>query len=506
MTRLVSSLHSVRARLTLWYLVVLTLILAIFSGAIYVTEQQYLLSKIDNDLHSRVQQLAATYDPRSARLAARRVTKGSHSWLFCTGFAGSDSGVALLMTARGQVRQACGPDAVAPKDLRGVAKLETALVARGKERSVDQRAVTLRLPDGTSQQVLLRFAGLPTAAGHRDTAVLVVGVASDVPQQMAALLRILLLVGPLILLLCAGGGYWLAGRVLHPVQAITRTAQQIGETDLSRRLNLRRRDELGALANTFDHMLDRLEAAFARQRQFTADASHELRTPLSIVDLEAARALAQPRTPEQYRQAITIMQQENSYMARLVSDLLTLARADSGHALLRHEEVDLAEMVIDAVARLEPLAQRTGLSMIIAPQEELPVWGDAMYLSQMVTNVVENALIHAAGIGTYVRVEAERQIEDGAKRICLRIADDGPGIAAEHLPHLCDRFYRVDTARTHCHDTPSGASPGCTGSTGSGLGLAITQWIVQAHGGDLRVRSEVGHGAVFEIWLPAVVS
>src|SRR5207248_5142107 len=122
------------------------------------------------------------------------------------------------------------------------------------------------------------------------------------------------------------------------------------------------------------------------------DASHELRTPLAIVDLQATRALAQPRTPAEYRRAITIMQQENGYMARLVDDLLTLARADSGHAALQREEADLGEVVLDVAERLAPLAQHSGLTLAIGPLAELLVWGDREELAHMLTNIVENAL------------------------------------------------------------------------------------------------------------------
>ena len=142
-------------------------------------------------------------------------------------------------------------------------------------------------------------------------ALLVVGIPSDVPYWLGDLFSVLETTIPLVLLLSIVAGYWLAGRAMRPVQAITRTAQQISETDLHRRLKLKQRDELGELAATFDGMLDRLEAAFERQRQFTADASHELRTPLSIVDLEATRALARELTAQEYRQTITTIQQEN---------------------------------------------------------------------------------------------------------------------------------------------------------------------------------------------------
>ena len=329
-------------------------------------------------------------------------------------------------------------------------------------------------------------------------ALLVVGVRSDVPRQMATLARTLATIVPLTLLLCAGGGYWLAARALRPIQAITRTAREIGATDLSKRLNLHGHDEMGQLAATVDHMLERLEAAFARQRQFTADASHELRTPLAIVDLEATRALARLRTPEEYRQAIAIMQQETGHMTRLIDDLLILARADSADAALQRTAVDLGEVVLDVTERLALLAQQSAMVLTIEALPEVSVWGDQGALSRMLTNIVAHALKYGAGRGRQVRLSGGLRRHDEVDGVWLQVADDGPGIATEHLSHLCERFYRVDHVRTHSLNTTGEARP-----TGSGLGLAISQRIISDHKGTLRIHSACDQGVVVDIWLPA---
>ncbi len=360
-----------------------------------------------------------------------------------------------------------------------------------------------RAPVTAAHAALFRLTGLPLLAVPRPRALLVGGVRSDVPRQMATLARTLDTIVPLTLILCAGGGYWLANRALRPIQAITRTAREIGATDLSKRLNLHGRDEVGQLAGTVDHMLERLEAAFARQRQFTADASHELRTPLAIVDLEAARALARPRTPLEYRQAIAIMQQETGHMTRLIDDLLILARADSADAALQRTAVDLGEVVLDVAERLALLAQQSAMALTIEALPEALVWGDQGSLSRMLTNIVENALKYGAGRGTQVYLSGGLRRHDEGVGVWLQVADDGPGIAAEHLPHLCERFYRVDHARTHSPDTTGEAPPIDARPTGSGLGLAISQWIVSDHGGTLRIHSACDQGVVVDIWLPA---
>jgi signal transduction histidine kinase len=285
-------------------------------------------------------------------------------------------------------------------------------------------------------------------------------------------------------------GYWLAGRILRPVQAITRAARAIGETDLHRRLDLGRADELGELADTFDQMLARLEAAFERQRQFTADASHELRTPLTIVDLETERGLAQLRSPEEYQRALAVIRTESSSMARLVEDLLTLARLEPGASPWDPEPLDLSDVTLEVVERLAPLAQSLGSQLALGELPELPVLGDRRYLPQMLANLIENALQHGQAECAQVRVETGSRLEAGRSLAWVRVVDNGPGIAPEHLPHVFDRFYRVDLART-THG-------------GSGLGLAIVQQIARAHGGRVTVQSSraAGEGACFEVVLP----
>jgi signal transduction histidine kinase len=329
---------------------------------------------------------------------------------------------------------------------------------------------------------------------------LVVAQPDEESQSLQALVPGLLLAGPATLLLAAFGGYWLATRAMRPVQLITRTARQIGETDLSRRLNLKRRDELGDLAATFDGMLTRLEAAFARQRQFTADASHELRTPLAIVGLEVERALAHAREPAEYMQALAVIQAENAYMGRLVNDLLTLARADAGQAAPQWDTVDLGDAVLDAVERLAPLARAQGVALKTGDLPELVVTADHTYLAQMLANLIENGVKYTAGVGSCVRVTLGCEA-DGTMAL-VRVSDDGPGIPPEHLPHIFERFYRADEARTQ-EPEESGTSVACSPiAGGSGLGLALVEWIAQLHGGEVRARSEVGRGAVFEVLLP----
>lgn len=299
---------------------------------------------------------------------------------------------------------------------------------------------------------------------------------------------------PAILIISGTLGWWLAWRAVRPIQLITRVAKDIAEGgDLSRRINLKGHDELSQLAATFDRMMDRLEGAFQRQREFTADASHELRTPVTIIGLEANRALAQHHSDEEYRAALETIRAENDRMAKLVAGLLTLARSDTAQIQLGREDLDLGELVLDTVGRLDPLARRNGIALVLGELPELMVHGDCAYLLQLFSNLVENAVKYTAGVGNQVHITAGQRATDGESVAWVRVTDDGPGIPDEHLGRLFDRFYRVSSSRSDEREE-------CAG--GHGLGLAIARWVARAHGGDVTVQSVAGVGSTFELTLP----
>ena len=296
-----------------------------------------------------------------------------------------------------------------------------------------------------------------------------------------------------MLLIAFTGGLWLADRAMRPVKMITHTAQGIEESDLSRRINLRGRDELAEFASTFDNMLSRLQIAFDRQRRFVADASHELRTPLTITNLEIDQALSKNRSSADYQRALRTINIENERMMRMVNDLMTLARMDSGQALLQFEKLDLSDVALEAVERMTTLAERQQVTLETTELPELIVNGDRQYLIQMISNLIENAIKYS-GSGQKISVGTLVRFDDKKEFASLRVVDNGPGIPPEHLPHLFDRFYRVDQARTQDDDSSA--------PTGSGLGLSIVAWIVEAHGGKINVESQVNSGTTFEVILP----
>ena len=509
---------SMRVRLTLWYLAILALVFLVFSGILIAEVRANEESAQRADLASVAQQLARAYNPTDGLISAdvlqpKLGVSMKTQQAVTTPLIIPARGVALLVDAQGGIIQTIGPlttDGVARLRQFALTGVSSGVSSSGSASAVARSSVAygaVSLPVTSSQidpkQVEYLAYSTDVVSQGRLVGTLVVATPNALDQTARSVIPALLIAGPVTLLVAALGGYWLASRALRPVHLITRAAREISETDLSRRLRLNRRDELGELAATFDHMLGRLDAAFQRQRQFTSDASHELRTPLTIVNLEVTNALAAPRAPQAYVRALTAIQTENSYMSRLVGDLLTLARADADRAPLRLAPLDLSDVALEAVERLTPLAQGRDIRLVVGDLPDVSVTGDRATLTQALTNLVENGIKYTAGSGSRVTVTTCYASIDGRAWAVARVEDDGPGIAPEHLPFLFDRFYRVDTARAAEASSQQDAARELDDAIGgSGLGLAIAQWAAQAHGGEVRVESAVGAGAVFEVRLP----
>jgi two-component system OmpR family sensor kinase len=271
------------------------------------------------------------------------------------------------------------------------------------------------------------------------------------------------------------------GRALSPVKRVTATAQGIASSsDLSRRVNYRgSKDEIGQLAATFDQMIEQIDGLMRSQRSFVADASHELRGPLTVIrgNLDL---LKRNLSEEDRSESITVLEAEMTRMTRIVNDLLVLAEVESGQ-LDQEETVSLKELLLDAHERALQLAGER--QVVIERQEDLWVKGDAHRLDQLIGNLVGNAIKYTPEGGTITL--SLYQDGDWAR---LDVADTGMGIPAEHLPHIFERFYRVDKARSRK-------------SGGSGLGLAIVKGIAGQHGGKVSVTSEPGKGSTFSVWL-----
>lgn len=334
--------------------------------------------------------------------------------------------------------------------------------------------------DGTMEIVTA-----PVSVNGAIAGALQVGVSrGDTDEVLSAVILVLGIVAPLAVLTAAVVGYVLAGRALAPVAAITRTAAGIGANDLHARLGLPLPDdELGRLARTFDAMLGRIEDAFERQRRFTGDAAHELRTPLSLMRGQVDLALSRPRSAEEYRAALADLDQDLERLTGLVGTLLTLARADSGRLPLVRAPMNLAETIAVLLEQYGPVAEESGVALV-DESDPAPLVGDEDLLIQVLVNLLDNAFAHTVAGG---RITVGCRAEGAQVR--LWVADTGSGIPPEHQARVFDRFYRVDAGRTRVQG-------------GAGLGLAISKAIAEAHGGTIRLESEVGWGTRVELVLP----
>lgn len=279
-------------------------------------------------------------------------------------------------------------------------------------------------------------------------------------------------------------GWWLVTKAFRPVEDISATAAKIATGDLSQRIDTAETDsELGRLATVLNSTFARLDAAFAQQARFTADAAHELRTPVSVMLTHAQNGLASECLNEEHREAFEATQRAAQRMRSLIESLLELARIDAGQEPLHRVECDLAKISADCIELIRPLAA----ARRIATHTDLPATtchGDAGRLAQVVTNLLSNAIDYNHD-GGEVRITTKRT--NGTAT--LTVSNTGPGIPAADIPHIFERFHRADKARTAGH---------------TGLGLAIARAIVQAHGGSIEAASEEGKGATFTVRLPAV--
>jgi two-component system heavy metal sensor histidine kinase CusS len=297
--------------------------------------------------------------------------------------------------------------------------------------------------------------------------------------------RILPLLG-VSLLLCVGIGYEIARRGMKPVARISETAGRIRSTTLGERLPAGEFPaELDALARTFNEMLDRLQESFDRISRFSADIAHELRTPLSNLRGEVEVTLGKARSAEEYQETLSSFLEEAARLSRLIESLLFLARAEHPETQIQRERLDVVQVLAGVREFYEAAAAESGVTLGMEAGAPVPAELDRPLLQRAVGNLVENALAHTARGGT-VTLAASR--DNGKVRI--EVSDSGCGIAAEHLPRVFDRLYRVDRSRT-----------AATG--GTGLGLAIVKSIAELHGGSAEIASEVGKGTRVRLLLPA---
>ena len=431
------------ARLTLWYSIVLVLCLVAFGETVWLGLRQSLMAARRTELEERISSLRAVLqqpeEPPSQGADSLTEEVSEFSNALPSGFS-----IRLLDLSNTLLFQS--------KSSRPVRTLE-------REESVQAGTRRLKIKMSLSLE--------------------------PVDEILRRLSRILFLSIPVALLAASTGGYWLSKRALSPVRKMAMAARSIDSADLSMRLPVpAANDELRLLAGMWNEMLDRLQNGVERIQRFTSDASHDLRTPLATIRASAEIALRKSREPEVYRDTLERIVRQTDRATTLVEDLLTLARADSGHLDLVLTPVDLRSWLSDACEGLRPLAQDKNLELRHSMPSS-PVWvnADANALTRVIAILVDNALKNTEAGWIQVTLETL-----GCQTI-LKVEDTGSGIALGDLPHIFDRFYRGDQARSSVNG-------------GSGLGLAIAKRLVEFHQGTIAVESKPGQGTRFFICLP----
>ena len=466
-------IHSLRARLTVFYVSALAVALVAVGGLIYVLLARALYSRVDDNLHALLQitgnSLRNDLEEGQDVADAARSTAAELS---------SREQMLAIYDPAGRLLAEAGRDSdltITLPDLSTLPRADPALVTVAEERDRDDR-----------HRLAIRRIELPAFKVHY---VAVAGSSLErIDEELEELRHILLYVVPIALALAALGGWFLAHRGFSPVAAMAARAQRIGAEDLSARLPVTNPgDELGRLAETFNALLGRLESSLTQQRQFMADASHELRTPVTTTRTAANVALQRPHRDEQeYREALEIIEQQTTRLSRVVEDMFTLARADAGNYPVRRDAMYLDELADEVVRAARIVAAGRGVEIALESAAPATFLGDEELVRRLIANLVDNAVRHTDE-GTTVRVEITRT----SNTFAIAVTDRGAGIPAESQPHIFERFYRADSARTRSN-----------GPGGAGLGLALVRWISEVHGGRVELTSSSAKGSTFTVTLP----
>jgi heavy metal sensor kinase len=452
-----TKLRSIGIRLTLWYAAAFATSLLLLGVAMWFAVQQGLYHAIDESLRDRADGIRIFIEDHKTRLFLDEVKEEfrAHGDLF------------QVLDEQGQwIHRAEGL-----QDLGTPGGAQLDLDPRFEDRTLGGAPVRLL---STNLEV----------DGHVYT-VQVAAPLRDLQQGLRDALWLLAPLFPAVLLLGSAGGYWISRRALAPVDEITRTARSITADNLSERLTVPATgDELQRLSETLNEMIARLEFAFKRIIRFTADASHELRTPLAVMRTTAEVALRGNHADEERRDALEQIVAEIQRTSHLVDNLLLIANADAGHGRPDKVRMNLTDAVAEACTEGAVLARSKGVALQAQIPDE-PIWvlGDAHALRRLFLILVDNAVKYTPAGG---RCEVSVDERDGF--VIGTVSDTGIGIAGEDLPHIFDRFYRVDRARSRAQG-------------GTGLGLAIGRWIAEAHEASITVESELDRGSVFEVRL-----
>jgi heavy metal sensor kinase len=460
-------MKSFRLRLTVWYVAFFSLLFLIFSFFLY--------GVLSKSLRSRVDQAMASEANTGASLFEDEMTE----------FKGDTAKASAEVTREMRLRDSL----VAV--VEGEQVLSTSAPIPQSEVQAIAAAVRAR---GAAELILTRPAwgryGTHAAAHRvdligRSFLIVTAQPLDTVAADLRVVREVLTFALPLLIGLAGVGGYLLATRGLAPLGWMAEQSRRITGHNLDSRLEIGdAAEELTVLASSFNELLSRLDQSFESMRRFVADASHELRTPISVIRGEADVALSHERSSSEYRESLAIILDESRRLTRLVDDLLNLARADAGHVKLQVHEFYFNDLLAECCRSVQALAAARSIKLECQCPGDVPFHGDEELLRRLVVNLLDNAIRYTPRGG---QVSALLNANGGELRI--QVCDTGAGISPEAVPHVFERFYRGDTARSRQDG-------------GFGLGLAIVKWIAESHKGEVDLASRPGKGSTFTVTLP----
>lgn len=478
--------RSLRFKLTLWYVLILAVLLISFSTFLYLTLSNSLRRDVDNKLRS----------------LAELVSSESSSPLSKFGFGNIDQALETSL------------------NLKPIGKFIQVLDESGNIGRKSENLKNVQLPIGLSvlknaskglitfetnrsiASTPLRIITYPVVENNHVTKIVQIASSlEEVEDALNTLFITLIITVPLALMVASLGGQFLARKALKPVDDITLTARMITSQNLNQRIIPPKvKDEISRLIETFNEMISRLDQSFRQIKQFSSDASHELKTPLTILKGEVEVMLRKERTQQEYQQTLKSNLEEINRMSQIVEDLLLLSRADTGQIELNKGDINLTETLREVVGQMGMLAKSKRLDLSASNNHhDIHIFGDALRIRELLMNLIDNGIKYTEeGGSVHIRLEEElppalRQTPDWPERersVKIIVSDTGIGISEEDREKIFDRFFRLDKARSREQG-------------GSGLGLSICKWIVEAHRGDIEVESELGKGSSFIVKLPS---
>jgi heavy metal sensor kinase len=456
--------RSFRAQLTAWYLLFVTLLLVGFTIFIYALISRNLHAQLDAALSHQVSTAAALFEGELAESRGEAVSAASEA---ISEMRWKDSVLAIFQG----VQLLAATDPKHSPELAAIAAMPVTMTSPS--------FVWVHLGLNGAQAAIL-----PVRLGGLDYRIIALAPFDSISSQLLELRRIFFVALPLTLLVAGLGGFVLVTRNLAPVVTMSKQAEEISDRNLHRRLHVgTANEELSRLTKSFNELLARLERSFETMKRFMADASHELRTPLAVIRGEADVALAHDRRPEEYKQSLSIVQDEARRLSRLVDDLLSLSRADAGHRAIVLEEFYLNDLIEECCRSVQGLATAKNIGLICSPLCDVSYRGNEELIRRLVFNLLDNAIRYTPPGGVVsVRLESDDN------NVQIVVSDTGVGIPTEAVSHVFERFYRVDKARSRQDG-------------GFGLGLAIVKWIAESHNGRVELTSSPEVGSTFTVML-----